>query len=266
MNAAPKKPTDRNIFARLSRRKLALTPDDAQASPATATATSGVAIIDGPEDDNFYFETSIASPAVQLTVWELINDQREPLEDTPDDDELDDGVLAPGHTATVAFWAGERGQELLHAWDEGPSGSFLGGWLAETFPNLYGPSGEDLDGTTNSDVAAVVRRLSCAVEPRLEAQVLALALAAYATREFLGGDAAAPFGFRVTPLGVSACLCNVGPLGAPFQAANGSSLTVLHILNVLDAQTVGGIPLAGNDTLRQQAHDVLDLVNRFGDV
>ncbi|MDR3639281.1 MAG: hypothetical protein P4L84_36105 [Isosphaeraceae bacterium] len=95
--------------------------------------------------------------------------------------------------------------------------------------------------------------------------MLDLALAAHATRELLGGDAAAPFGFRVTPLGVSPCLCNVGPLGAPFQAANGSSLTVLHILNVVNAQTVGGVPLAGNDALRQQAHDVLDLVNRFGE-
>jgi hypothetical protein len=262
MKLFPKKPSDRNIFARLSRRRLALTPNDGPVPSAPA----GPPARDAAEDDGFYFETSIASPAVQLSVWELVNDEQEPSEVIPDEDELDEGVLASGHTATVAFWSGDEGQRLLGAFDDGPSSTCLGDWLAETFPNLYGPDGEDLRGKTNTFVASVVRRLSRAPEPRLEAQVIALSLAAYATRTFLGGPAAAPFGFRVSPLGVSACVCNVGPVGAPFRAANGSALTVLDLLLALDAQAVRGVPLAGKAPLRQQAHEILGLINQFGDV
>jgi hypothetical protein len=244
------RPTDRNVFTRLTRRWIA---------PSAAAAA-----IDVPDDDNFYFETTVASPAVQLSVWELINDAEEPRDALPDEDERDDDVLVPGQTAPVEFWAGERGQALVRAFDGGPAASLLGSWLADTFPNLYGPTGLDLDDKSNAYVTGVVRRLARAEAPRLEAQVLALALAAYATRAVLGGPAAASFGFRVSPLGVAPCVCNIGPLGAPFRVANGSSLTVLQLLRSLDAQARAGQPLAGHDALREQAHHVLEMINRFG--
>lgn len=254
-------PTDRSIFARLSRRNLA-------AAPVAVPAAGSVAIREepAPEDDNFYFETSITSPAVQLSVWELLNDKQEPHDGLDDGEPLDEGVLAPGHTATVEFWTGDEGQTLLHAFDDGPAAVPLAGWLAETFPNLYGPGGADLAEKTNANVAALALRLAGAAEPRLESEVLALALACYATREFLGGPAAVPFAFRVSPLGVTSCVCNIGTSGEPFRVANGSSLTVLQLLLTLDAQTTAGVPLAGNDALRQQACELLELVNHFGDI
>lgn len=254
-----RKPTDRSVFERLSRRRL---PHPPSAPPGP----EGVATHDEPEDDNFYFETSIASPAVQLSVWELLNDEEEPRDGPAGDDPLDESVLAPGHTATATFWASDDGQELLLTFDDGPSATRLAGWLAETFPNLYGPEGRGLAGKTNEDVAALARQVARALALSLEAQVLALALACYATREFLGGQAAGSFGFRVSPLGAAPCVCNTGALGAPFRAANGSALTVLQLLLALDGQAERGVPLAGNPALRQQAHDLLDLINRFGDV
>ncbi len=240
-------PNDRSIFARLSRRKLAL-------PVATGPAS----------DENFYFETAVTSPAIQLSVWELINDDDvDPSLRIGDDDASEDDALVPGQTAPVAFWMGNDGQSLVRAFDQGAGAARLGSWLADTLPNLFGPGGHALAGKSNTYVAALVRRIGRAPEPRLEAQVLAVALAAYATNEALGGRAGRRFGFHVSRMGVGACLCNVGTAGASFSAANGSILTVLQLLKALDSRAVQGAALTARDDLRRQACDFLDLLNSF---
>lgn len=123
-------------------------------------------------------------------------------------------------------------------------------WLAVTFPNLYGVAGaNDLTGMTNVQVAAFYLNLFSMQGPKVDADVLGLALDVYATTQSLGGDAGAAYGFQVTTYGLGAYSCNVGSSGAAFGAPNNTMLNVFQILKAVDRQAVNGILFNGNRSL-----------------
>src|SRR5262249_11549986 len=91
--------------------------------------------------------------------------------------------LTRGQTATIGFWQNKNGQALIKSLNGGPRSRALGNWLAAMFPNLYGPSAgaARLAGKTNADVARRFKALFAAPGPKVDAQVLATALAVYVT-------------------------------------------------------------------------------------
>jgi hypothetical protein len=111
--------------------------------------------------------------------------------------------------------------------------------------------------------------------PKLDAQVLATALAVYVTNQTLAGTTASSYGFHVTASGVGASTFNVGSNGAAFGVANQTTLTVLDILLATDARTRNGLlyDLDGSGTissseqaLRAQANEVYSAINAAGGI
>src|SRR5262249_17772542 len=149
------------------------------------------------------------------------------------------GKVVHGQTATIGFWQNKNGQSLINSLNGGPKSTRLGDWLAATFPNMYGAcaGANNLAGKTNQQVAAFYKmlfsRTSCSAAgggpPKMDAQVLATALAVYVTDSRLAGTTAAAYGFLVTNGGVGSRTFNVGANGAAFGVADNSSLTVIEL-------------------------------------
>jgi hypothetical protein len=193
------------------------------------------------------------------------------------------GNVQPGQTATIGFWQNQNGQDLIRSLNGGASSTQLGDWLAATFSNLYGASAgaNNLAGKTNEEVAALYMSLferngqtSPGGPPKLDAQVLATALAVYVTNETLAGTTAAAYGFTVTEHGLGVSTFTVGSSGAAFGVADDTTLTVLDILLATNAQTVNGLlyDLDGSGTisdaeraLRELANAVYTAINEQGD-
>src|SRR5207253_2891136 len=107
------------------------------------------------------------------------------------------GGVAVGQTATIGYWQNPNGQNLVRSLNGGATATQLGHWLAVSFPNLYGT----LDGVTNAGVAAFYKGLFARTAqtapggpPKVDAQVLATALAVYVTNQSLAGTTAAAYG------------------------------------------------------------------------
>jgi Bacterial Ig-like domain (group 3)/PKD domain/SdrD B-like domain len=154
------------------------------------------------------------------------------------------GGVAAGQTATIGFWQNDNGQELIQAVNGGASATQLGRWLARTFPNLYAT----LDGLTNAQVAAFYKTLFArtiadapAGPPRVDAQVMATALAIYVTNQTLAGPTASAYGFHVSADGVGARTFNVGGNGAAFGVANNSDVSVMDLLLAVNARSDNGL-------------------------
>ncbi len=153
--------------------------------------------------------------------------------------------LAAGRTATIGFWHNKNGQNLIKTVNNGgatgQNATQLGNWLADTFPNLYGPTSvNSLAGKTNADVAALFLRLFKVKGMKVEAQVLATALACYVTDSAVAGMTAAAYGFKVTNPGVGYDTLNIGTSGAVCGVANHSMVTVIQILKYVDSQAKNG--------------------------
>jgi len=153
------------------------------------------------------------------------------------------GVVA-GQTATIGFWQNNNGQALVTSLNGGASATQLGHWLALSFPNLYAA----LDGQTNAQVAAHYKTLFArtahdapAGPPKVDAQVMATALAVYVTNQTLAGTTAAAFGFQVTANGVGIHTFNVAGNGTAFGVANNSEVSVLDLLLAINAQSHNGL-------------------------
>jgi hypothetical protein len=180
--------------------------------------------------------------------------------------------LTTGQTATIGFWNNKNGQALIDSFNGGPTSTALGNWLAANFPNLYGQgtggalNPDDLTGKTNADVAALFQKDFNVQGMKADAQVLAVALADYATTSSLGGTAAVAYGFTVTADGVGAAGFNVGSNGAAFGVPNGTVLTVFQILKATDASAKNGLLYGGDTTLISQANAVFDGINQGGDI
>jgi titin len=186
------------------------------------------------------------------------------------------GAVGTGQTATIGFWQNKNGQALILALNGGSSATQLGHWLAVTFPNLYA----SLDGTTNAGVAAFYKALFARTAktapggpPKVDAQVLATALAVYVTDQALAGTAAAAYGFQVTATGVGTRTFNVGADGAAFGVANNSAVAVLDLLLAVDAHSHNGLLYDQNGdgqidsteaSYRTMVNDVFSAINEAG--
>jgi len=199
-----------------------------------------------------------------------------------------DGEVRPGQTATIGFWQNKHGQRLIKSLNGGESSTQLGNWLAATFSNMYGENaGENnLAGMTNAEVAAFYRSLfkrnrktaAGGGPPKVDVQVMAVALAVYVTNQNLAGTTAASYGFEVTQHGVGIATFDVGDENREvfgLSETDSTIMTVLDILQATDARTSNGLLYdldADGETnsyetlLRTMANDVYTAINEQGDL
>src|SRR5207245_8229177 len=120
-----------------------------------------------------------------------------------------------------------NGQALIKALNGGSTATQLANWLAATLPNTFG----GLKGKTNADVAALFQQDFLMKGVKLDAQVLATALAVYATNATLDNTGvAAQYGFTVSGDGVGTATVNVGSSGEAFGVADNTAMTVMDLL------------------------------------
>ena len=190
-----------------------------------------------------------------------------------------DGIVIAGQTATIGFWQNKNGQNLINAINGGSTATQLGNWLAATFPNTYGAAAaaNNLAGKTNAHVAAFYKELFSRTAataagggaPKMDAQVMATALAVYVTNQTLAGTTAAGYGFLVTANGVGTRTFNVSGNGAAFGVANNASVTVLDLLRTVNNRSKNGLlyDLDGdgdaNDSLETSYRNMVNNVFSF---
>jgi len=197
-----------------------------------------------------------------------------------------EGGVEHGQTATIGFWQNRNGQNLIKSLNGGPTSTQLGDWLAATFPNLYGAGAgaNNLNGKTNAQVAefykllfARTARTAAGGGPaKVDAQILATALAVYVTSQTRAGTTAAAYGFLVTESGVGTRTFDVGSNGAAFGVANNSNVTVLELLSDVNSRSRNGLLYDldadgdANDALetsdRTLASNVFSAINEAGDI
>jgi hypothetical protein len=171
--------------------------------------------------------------------------------------------VAHGLAGGIGFWHSGGGQALINSFNGGPNSTALSGWLAASFPNLYG----SFVGLPNSQVASYFQSLFGQPGLNAEAEVLATALNVYATTLSLGGTAGQAYGFTVTAAGLGAYSFNVGADGAASGVANNTTLNVYELLRAVDQRsTWWGQLYSGDATLRRQANDLFDALNLAGSI
>jgi hypothetical protein len=223
-------------------------------------------------------------------------------------DRLDGGALGSGQTASIGFWQNKHGQALIKALNGDANSTILGSWLSETFPNMYGNGILDVndDGhVTNTEVASVYQtlfkrngRTSPGGPPKLDAQVMAVALATFLTKVSYAGlvyDADSPvgfqkdgdtavidqgmiaivesYGFTVTAGGVGSTWFNVGNSGAAFGVDDDSEVQIIDLLLATNALSFNGLLYdtdgdgqidSWESLLRTLANDVYSRINERG--
>ena len=165
-----------------------------------------------------------------------------------------------GQTAGIGFWQNKHGQALIKSLNGGPTATALGNWLATSFPNMFG----ELAGKTNVDVAGFYRERFKLKGTKLDAQVLAVALAVYVTNSNTAGTVAEAYGFVVDGVGLGGASFDVGTSGAAFGVADGTSMQVRQILAATDARAVDGVLYGGDEVLRKLANKVFEGINNSG--
>jgi hypothetical protein len=186
-------------------------------------------------------------------------------------------TLRSGQTATIGFWHNKNGQALIKSLNGNANATSLGNWLAQSFPNIYGvdAGSQNLTGKTNTQIANYFLQLFGVKGQKLDAQVLAVALATYVTNSSLAGLVAAPYGFVVSSYGTGAATYNVGTAGALFDVANNTRLAILEILYRTNEKANLGILWDIDDTgcisqyeqvLRNLANDLFTAINEVGDI
>jgi len=208
-------------------------------------------------------------------------------------------------TATIGFWHNKNGQNLIKALNGGETATQLGDWLAATFPEMYGPGafydaakGDDQDmnltSKSNAEVGDIFKFLhkrnkKTAVAggpPKVDAQVMAVALATYVTSEDLaGGPVAATYGFNTSADGIAYTTFNVldvltaseaDDLGlTPLMDVDGNA-TILDILQSTSALSNLGLLYDSNSAdgnidsfelmLRKLANELYTAINEGSDI
>jgi len=216
---------------------------------------------------------------------------------------VDGGTLTTGQTATIGFWQNKNGQALIKSLNGSESSTLLAGWLADTFPNMYGSV--FTVGMDNTDVAGTYKQLfkrngktSPGGPPKLDAQVMAVAMATYLTKESLvslsynPADPANPttdasliagvesYGFDVTVGGLGSTFFNVGDSGLAFGVADNSRMQIIDLLLATDRMSLAGLLYDDADEddtgdgeiddfeklLRTLANDVYTAINEQGHI
>jgi hypothetical protein len=178
------------------------------------------------------------------------------------------GAIQHGETAGIGFWNNKNGQALIKALNGG-AGHQLGDWLAATFPRMFGAlsGSNDLAGKNNAYVAWFFQSRFVVKDQKLDAQVLATALAVYVTDGTLDNTGVGTqYGFLVGGNGVATATFNVGSNGAAFGVADNTVMTVMDLLLAADAQAVNGILYNGNTTKRNMANSVFSAINEAGGI
>jgi hypothetical protein len=178
------------------------------------------------------------------------------------------GPIQQGQTAGIGFWNNKNGQALIKALNGGV-GTQLGDWLAATFPHMFGAlsGSNDLAGQSNASVASFFQSRFVVHGQKLDAQVLATALAVYVTDPTLDNTGVGTqYGFLVGGNGVATATYNVGSNGAAFGVANNTVMTVMDILLAADAQAVNGVLYNGDTAKRNMANNVFSAINQAGGI
>ncbi|MFO0954028.1 MAG: LamG-like jellyroll fold domain-containing protein [Isosphaeraceae bacterium] len=178
------------------------------------------------------------------------------------------GQVHAGQTAGIGFWNNKNGQALIKALNGGV-GTQLGDWLATTFPHMFGASAgtNNLSAKTNTQVAGFFQTRFVLKGEKLDAQVLATALAVYVTNAALNPTAVgSQYGFIVSGFGVGAATCNVGSNGGAFGVADGTVMTVMDLLLAVDAQAVNGVLYNNDPARRTKANNVFGAINQSGGI
>jgi hypothetical protein len=181
--------------------------------------------------------------------------------------------LGKGMAATMGFWHNKNGQAVINNFNGGSSATQLGNWMASNFPNLFG----GFVGYTNAKVASAFLTAFGnvgGVQGNTYAQLFANALAIYTTTLSLGGastqsnPATNKFGFVITAAGTGAATYNVGNNGAAFGVPNNTSLTVLQILQIANANYSPSTHLfyGGDSTKTGDLNNVANGINQSGDI
>jgi hypothetical protein len=175
------------------------------------------------------------------------------------------GQLHAGDTATIGFWANNNGQALLKSLNGGSTATGMATWLSSNFPNLFPTS---LIGTTNQSVAAYYKGIQgVSGTPKLEAQVMAVAFAVYATDYNLaGGSYAALYGLNVRPGGIAADLVSPGSSGSVLNIAASTPVTIMTLLIDADALATNGTLFSGDNVRRGKAITIFSTINSKGDI
>ncbi|MBP3960447.1 hypothetical protein J8F10_34910 [Gemmata sp. G18] len=170
-------------------------------------------------------------------------------------------------TASIDFWNCSSGQNLIKALNGGSTKTALGSWLASNFSKLYGSSSSyNLSGKTNAQVASYFQTLA-GKSDKLEAQILATALAVYVTdSDLAGGTYARSYGFTVTTTGIANEFYNIGTNGSLFGVANGGVRTVWQILVAANNSATSGLAWNGNSTARAAARTLFAGLNDVGGI
>ena len=171
-------------------------------------------------------------------------------------------ALTQGQTATIGFWQNKNGQSLILSLNGSTASTQLGNWLAATFPNMFAM----LAGKSNADVAALYQSRFKQKGQKLDAQVMATALACYVTSSDLAGTAGSRYGFIVTQYGAGIATYNIGTSGLAFGVSNYSVLSIMDILLASDSRSTDGLLFNGNTLLRNLANTVYDGINNSGDI
>jgi hypothetical protein len=178
------------------------------------------------------------------------------------------GAAHTGQTAGIGFWNNKNGQALIKALNGG-AGTQLGDWLEATFPHIFGAASgsNDLAGQNNAYVASFFQSRFVVHGQKLDAQVLATALAVYVTDSTLDNTGVGTqYGFVVSGNGVATSTYNVGTNGAAFGVADNTVMTVMDLLLAADAQAVNGVLYNGDTTKRNQANNVFSAINEAGSI
>ena len=127
--------------------------------------------------------------------------------------------------------------------------------------------GNDLALQSNAYIAALFQSDFVVKGVKLDAQVLATALAVYATNATLDSTGvAAQYGFTVSGYGVGTAAVSVGSNGDAFGVANNTSMTVMGLLLATDGQAINGLLYNGNAARRNEANAVYSALNQAGSV
>src|SRR5205823_11883960 len=145
----------------------------------------------------------------------------------------------------------------------------LGDWLAKTFPHMFGQysGSNNLAGQNNASVASFFQGRFVVHGQKLDAQVLATALAVYVTDGTLDSTGVGTqYGFVGGGNGVATSTFNVGANGVAFGVADNTVMTVMDMLLATDAQAVNGVLYGGNATRHNQANNVFSAINQVGGI
>jgi hypothetical protein len=192
-------------------------------------------------------------------------------------------AVTAGQFGTIGFWGNKNGQAVINSFNGGSTQTQLGTWLATNFPNLFGTpnmytsatlaqfGATSFNGLTNSQIATIYANLGSpsGAAKNTYVQAFCTALGIYADTSSLGGDATAQsFGFVVTAAGGASATWNLGNDASTFGKTSNSSLSVLTILQIVDANFAPstGLFFGGDKTNTGNANDVLNGINSKGDV